>query len=56
MDKNAQKRGLLDTIKEKSNISGIAAEKFFKPEQKRVMTLLNSTDDAIRAILTGEKI
>lgn len=56
MDKIAQKRNILDKVKEWSNISGRAAEAFFKPEFKRVMTTLRMIDNNIRSIVTGESI
>lgn len=56
MDKFAQKRSILNKLKEKTNISGIAAEKFFNPEFQKVMTALRLKDDYIRSIVSGEKI
>ena len=57
MQKTAQKRSLLNKLREMTNVSGIAAEKFFNPEFEDVMNRLrNETDDPVRAIVTGEKI
>jgi hypothetical protein len=57
MQKTAQKRSLLNKIREMTNVSGIAAEKFFNPEFEDVMNRLrNETDDPVRAIVTGEQI
>lgn len=62
MQKNAQllkykgKRNFLDKLREMTNVSGIAAEKFFNPEFQRVMESLRAKDDAIRAIVAGEQI
>jgi hypothetical protein len=57
MDKLAQKRSILDKYKHPvTNVTGLMAEKFFAPELKRVMGLLNNADDSIRSILTGTKI
>ena len=57
MDKTAQKRGPLTKLRENVfNPTGIAAEKFFNPEFKKVLKDLREKDDQIRAIVTGEKI
>lgn len=57
MQKTAQKRSLLNKLREMTNVSGIAAEKFFNPEFEDVMTRLrDNTDDPVRAIITGEQI
>jgi len=57
MQKTAQKRSLLNKLREMTNISGIAAEKVFNPEFEQVMNKLrDETDDPVRAIVTGEKI
>lgn len=57
MDKIAQKRSLLNKLREMTNVSGIAAEKLFNPEFEDVMNRLrNETDDPIRAIITGDTI
>lgn len=56
MQKTAQKRSILNKLKEMSNVSGIAAEKFFNPEFERVMNSLRATDDKIRAVATGKEI
>ena len=39
-----------------TNVSGIAAEKFFNPEFKKVMESLRVKDDTIRSITSGETI
>lgn len=56
MQKTAQKRSILNKLREMSNVSGIAAEKFFNPEFERVMNSLRETDDKIRAVATGKDI
>ncbi len=56
MDKFAQRRSLLNKIKEKTNVSGIAAEKFFNPEFERVMDALRTVDNKVRAIASGKNI
>jgi hypothetical protein len=57
MQKTAQKRSLLNKLREMTNVSGIAAEKLFNPEFEELMNRLrNETDDPVRAIVTGEKI
>lgn len=39
-----------------SNVSGIAAEKFFNPEFQRVMESLREKDNTIRSIIAGKEI
>lgn len=39
-----------------TNVSGIAAEKFFNPEFKKVMESLREKDNTIRAIVSGKEI
>lgn len=56
MDKFAQKRSVLNQLREKINMPGNYLEGFFKPELDRVMTSLKELDDRIRAALTGQKI
>jgi hypothetical protein len=56
MQKTAQKRSILNKLREMSNVSGIAAEKFFNPEFERVMNSLRTADAKIRAIATGTEI
>lgn len=57
MQKTAQKRSLLNKLREMTNVSGIAAEKFFNPEFEDVMNRLrDNTDDPVRAIITGQQI
>lgn len=57
MQKTAQKRSLLNKLKEMTNVSGIATEKVFSPEFKELMERLrDETDDPVRAIVTGEQI
>lgn len=62
MQKNAQllrdkgKRNILNKLREMTNVSGIAAEKFFNPEFQRVMESLREKDDTIRSIVAGEAI
>lgn len=57
MQKTAQKRSILNKLREMTNVSGIAAEKFFNPEFEELMNKLrDNTDDPVRAIVTGQKI
>jgi hypothetical protein len=57
MQKTAQKRSLLNKLREVTNISGIATEKFFNPEFQELMDRLrDQTDDPIRSIVSGEAI
>lgn len=57
MQKTAQKRSLLNKLREMTNVSGIAAEKFFNPEFEDIMNRLrDETDDPVRAIVTGQQI
>jgi len=56
MDKIAQRRGLLNQLREKVNMPGAYLEGFFKPELDRVMTSLKELDDRIRSILVGKQI
>jgi hypothetical protein len=60
MEKTAQKksgkRSILNKLREMSNVSGLAAEKFFNPEFERVMNSLRESDNKIRAVVSGEEI
>jgi hypothetical protein len=56
MQKFAQKRSILNKLREKTNLGGIAAEKFFNPEFERVMESLRQADNKIRAIASGSDI
>src|SRR6266403_1952266 len=57
MQKAAQKRSLLNKLREMTNVGGIASEKVFHPEFQQLMDKLrNETDDPIRAIVSGEQI
>jgi len=56
MQKTAQKRSVLNKLREMTNVSGIAAEKFFNPEFQRVMESLREKDDQIRSLVAGESI
>lgn len=56
MQKTAQKRSILNRLREMTNVSGIAAEKFFNPEFQKVMESLRAKDDTIRSIVAGEAI
>jgi hypothetical protein len=56
MQKTAQKRSVLNKLREMTNVSGIAAEKFFNPEFQKVMESLREKDDHIRSIVSGEVI
>ena len=56
MQKTAQKRSVLNKLREKTNIGGIAAEKFFNPEFERVMNSLRAADNKARSIASGTEI
>lgn len=57
MQRTAQKRSLLNKLREMTNISGIAAEKTFNPEFQELMdNLRDKTDDPVRAIVSGQQI
>jgi hypothetical protein len=56
MDKFAQRRSILNKLREKVNIPGATLENFFKPELDRIMKDLRLTDDNIRTILMGQKV
>lgn len=56
MQKTAQKRSIINKLKEMSNVGGKAAEKFFDPEFLKVMQSLRKTDDDIRSIVAGKTI
>lgn len=57
MQKLAQKRRfIIDKLKEKTNVSGIAAEKFFNKDFLEVMNNLRKADNNIRSIMTGKSI
>ena len=56
MQKTAQKRSVLNRLREMTNVSGIAAEKFFNPQFQEVMENLRAIDATIRAIATGQQI
>lgn len=51
------KRDLIDWAREKTDIWGIASEKFFNPEFKEIMDKLrDNTDDPVRAIVSGSSV
>lgn len=56
MHKIAQRRGIMDKLKEKTNVSGIAAEKFFNKDFLEVMNNLRKADNDIRSIIVGKTI
>jgi hypothetical protein len=56
MQKTAQKRSLLNKLREMTNVSGIATEKYFNPEFKQIMDHLRNVDDGVRAIAAGEQV
>jgi hypothetical protein len=56
MDKIAQRRGILNKLREMTNISGIAAEKFFNPQFEEVMDSLRTRDSNIRSIVSGKQL
>jgi hypothetical protein len=55
MQKIAQRRGFLNKLREKVDISGRATEKYFNPEFKEIMDRLRAMDDKIRSIASGTK-
>jgi len=56
MQKTAQKRSVLNKLREMSNVSGIAAENFFNPQFQEVMNNLRAVDANVRSIATGKEI
>lgn len=56
MLKIAQRRGILNQLREKVNMPGAYLEGFFKPELDRVMVALKELDDRVRAELSGKPI
>ena len=56
MQKTAQERGFINKLREMTNISGRAAEKFFDPEFRKIMESLKETDNNIRSIAAGKSI
>lgn len=57
MQKTAQRRGILNKLREKTNLGGMAAENIFSPEFRELMDRLrDETDDPVRAILSGTQI
>lgn len=57
MQKIAQRMGTWQTIREHTNLGGLAKENVFDPEFKEIMDKLrDDTDDPIRAIVSGNKI
>lgn len=53
MDKRAQKRGLIDKLKENVNLGGRAAE-IFSPTFAAIMDKLRDTDDKVREALNSD--
>lgn len=56
MEKTSQKRSVLNRIREMTNVSGIAAEKYFNPQFEEVMNNLRSVDANIRSIAAGKSL
>jgi hypothetical protein len=57
MQKTAQRRGILNKLRENTNLGGMAAENVFSPEFRELMDRLrDETDDPVRAILSGTQI
>src|SRR5208283_4165069 len=56
MEKTSQKRSILNKIREMTNVSGIAAEKYFNPQFEEVMNNLRSVDANIRSIAAGKSL
>lgn len=58
MEKTAQKRGLLDKVRENIDLGGIAAEKvpFLNPGFQEVMEKLRTADDVVRSIALGTSV
>lgn len=55
MQKFSQKRSVKNWLKEKTNLSGWSAEKYFDPELLKVMNSLRKTDNDIRSIALGKQ-
>ena len=56
MQKTSQKRSMLNKIREMTNVSGIAAEKYFNPQFEEVMNNLREVDANIRSIAAGKPL
>jgi hypothetical protein len=56
MDKTAQRRGILNKIREKANIPKSYLERYFQPELKKAMEAIIAVDNKVRAELTGSVI
>lgn len=56
MQKTAQKRSVLNKLREMTNVSGKAAEKFFNPKFKEVMDTIRKKDDQIRTYVIGKRL
>ncbi len=56
MEKIAQKRKLLDRMRDATNLKGKVTETFFDPELKSTMESIRHVDDTIRSIATGHSI
>lgn len=58
MQKTAKpgERGILNKLREMTNLSGKAAETFFNPQFKAVMEEIREKDDQIRALVVGSRI
>lgn len=56
MQKTAQKRSVLNKLREMTNVSGKAAETFFNPQFKAVMEHIRKKDDQIRTFVVGKKL
>lgn len=56
MQKFSQKRSLMNKLREKTNISGGFAEKYFDPELLKVMNSLRKADNDIRSVALGKQV
>ena len=56
MNKIAQRRGIFNKLREMTNVSGIAAEKFFNPQFEEVMDTLRAVDGNVRSIVAGKQL
>ena len=56
MQKTAQKRSVLNKLREMTNVSGKAAEAFFNPQFKAVMEHIRKKDDQIRTFVVGKRL
>jgi hypothetical protein len=56
MQRTAQKRSILNKLREMTDVGRIATEKYFNPEFKELIDQLRGIDDGARAIAAGEQV